>query len=89
MIASPSSSSRRAFSGTPTTCPTRENTVPTKGSVCVHFSTMLRMIRGGSASRNIVAPISIPSSGNCPEWLETSSTRPSGTLSTPFTAVRK
>jgi hypothetical protein len=63
--------------------------VPTNGNVCVHFSIIDRMKRGGSASRNIVAPITMPSSGTWPLWLLINKTRPRGTFSMPWTCVRK
>ena len=50
---------------------------------------MARMMRGGSASMNMAAPISAPSMGTWPEWFAMRSTRPVGTFSTPNTSLRK
>ncbi len=73
----------------PTTCPTRANRSETNGSVCVHFSTIARMKRGGSTSMKSDAPMSAASIGTWPEWFEMSSTRPAGTCSLPKISVRK
>jgi hypothetical protein len=79
-----------SVAGLPTTCPTRGNSTDTKGSSAVHFSTMLRGKRGGSASIMSAVAIIMPSSGICPEWFAMTSKRPSsGTFSMPCTSVRK
>jgi len=59
------------------------------GSVGAHFSTIARTTRGGSASTSMAQPIIAASSGSWPEWLEMSSTRPSGTFSMPWVSTRK
>ena len=67
MIVSPAASSRRQFSGVPTTWPMRAKNGATNGSVGAHFSTIARTTRGGSASSSSDMAIIAPSNGSCPE----------------------
>ncbi len=88
MTHSPCSSMSTQFLRTPTTEPVRTMTSFTNGTVGSQYSPMPRMMRGGSASKNVAQPIMAASIAIWPAWFEMRRQRPCGRFRMPCVSTR-
>jgi hypothetical protein len=85
---SPACSRSTQFLRVPTTDPVRTMATLIQGTVGSQYSPIPRMMRGGSASRTMAAPIIAASIATWPAWFAIRSTRPCGTRSMPCVSTR-